>query len=166
MQRIGRLVALIVVLFVSVGCDRATKTLAQQHLAATEPLSFFDGIVQLRYAENPGAFLSLGAALPAAAQGWIFIGVVALLLVGLGIFALKQRNTVHPGILVAFALFLGGGLGNLIDRITNDGRVIDFMIVGVGPLRTGIFNVADMAIMAGVVLVAFFSLRKGADRTS
>jgi signal peptidase II len=166
MQRIGRLLALIGVLFVSVGCDRATKTLAQQHLRATEPLSFFDGIVQLHYAENPGAFLSLGAALPAAAQGGIFIGVVALLLVGLGIFVLKQRNTVHPGVLVAFALFLGGGLGNLIDRITNDGRVIDFMIVGVGPLRTGIFNVADMAIMAGVVLVAFFSLRNGAERTS
>lgn len=161
MRQLGRILALLAVLFVSVGCDRATKSLAQQHLSATEPLLLLDGIVQLRYAENSGAFLSLGATLPPAIQMWVFVGVVTVLLVAMAIFALRQWESVHPGVLLAFALFIGGGLGNLIDRVTNDGRVIDFMVVGVGPLRTGIFNVADMAIMAGVGLVAFFSLRQG-----
>ena len=46
------------------------------------------------------------------------------------------------------ALFLAGALSNLIDRIAV-GSVIDFLNVGIGPLRTGIFNVADVAIMAG-----------------
>ncbi|MEJ0007739.1 MAG: signal peptidase II [Steroidobacteraceae bacterium] len=50
------------------------------------------------------------------------------------------------------ALFAAGGLGNLIDRITGDGRVTDFLNVGLGPLRTGIFNVADMTLMVGVVV--------------
>jgi signal peptidase II len=55
--------------------------------------------------------------------------------------------------LTGLALATSGGIGNLIDRITNEGRVIDFVSVGIGPVRTGIFNVADMAIMAGVVLL-------------
>lgn len=50
---------------------------------------------------------------------------------------------------------LSGGLGNLLDRIMNDGRVIDFMNLGIGPLRTGIFNVADVCITIGVVLLIF-----------
>lgn len=45
----------------------------------------------------------------------------------------------------------GGGVGNLIDRIFNEGRVIDFMNIGVGSLCTGVFNVADIAISFGVV---------------
>ena len=50
------------------------------------------------------------------------------------------------------ALFMAGALSNLIDRIAV-GSVIDFMNVGIGPLRTGIFNVADVAIMLGIALV-------------
>jgi signal peptidase II len=50
---------------------------------------------------------------------------------------------------VGLALYLAGGASNLVDRVVR-GSVIDFMNVGVGPLRTGIFNVADVAILAGV----------------
>lgn len=56
---------------------------------------------------------------------------------------------------VAWSLVLGGGLGNLVDRIMNDGRVIDFMDIGIGSLRTGIFNVADVCITIGVLLLFF-----------
>ena len=48
---------------------------------------------------------------------------------------------------------LSGGIGNLWDRVIPDGRVIDFMDVGIGSLRTGIFNVADLCITTGVVLL-------------
>ena len=56
-------------------------------------------------------------------------------------------------------LFLAGGVSNLIDRVTL-GRVIDFLSVGIGQLRTGIFNVADMAIIAGVVILIAEGIRK------
>ena len=49
-------------------------------------------------------------------------------------------------------LFVAGGMSNLIDRVAM-GSVIDFMNVGIGSFRTGIFNVADGAIMAGVALL-------------
>lgn len=61
---------------------------------------------------------------------------------------------------VAWSLVLSGGLGNLVDRIINDGRVIDFMNIGIGSLRTGIFNVADVYITVGVVVLVFQSLQR------
>ncbi len=61
---------------------------------------------------------------------------------------------------VAWSLVLSGGLGNLVDRIINDGRVIDFMNIGIGSLRTGIFNVADVCITVGVVVLVFQALQR------
>jgi len=51
---------------------------------------------------------------------------------------------------------LAGGIGNLIDRLFHNGLVIDFLNVGIGPIRTGIFNVADMAIMAGFGILLLY----------
>ena len=57
----------------------------------------------------------------------------------------------------SFALILAGGLGNIIDRIWHDRHVTDFMNVGIGSLRTGIFNVADMCVTAGVIGLVIIS---------
>jgi signal peptidase II len=52
---------------------------------------------------------------------------------------------------LGLALVVAGGVSNLADRVAR-GTVVDFLNVGVGSIRTGIFNVADMAIMAGIAL--------------
>jgi signal peptidase II len=64
-------------------------------------------------------------------------------------------------------LFVAGGASNLVDRITY-GMVIDFMNVGIGPLRTGIFNVADIAVVVGGILMleGYRSDRRGAPEDS
>jgi signal peptidase II len=159
MRLAKRFVVLLVVLFATVGCDQATKSLAQRHLMDAPTRSFLNGTVSLHYAENPGAFLSLGAALPAHLQSIIFTLLVAVILGALFIYSVRELSRAHTTIVVALALFLGGGIGNLIDRVTNDGRVIDFMHIGVGFVQTGIFNVADMALMAAVALLALHSYR-------
>lgn len=161
MAKAKRMIVLICVLFSTVGCDQATKSVAQSHLRASPSISFLNDVVRLQYAENPGAFLGLGAGLSETAYHWVFPVVAALVLVGLLLFALRASQTMPFVLLVAFALFLGGGISNLIDRLVHDGRVVDFMNVGLGSLRTGIFNVADMALMAGVILIALFSHRWG-----
>ena len=56
---------------------------------------------------------------------------------------------------IAFALILGGGLSNMWDRILHSGFVVDFMNLGIGSLRTGIFNVADMAITCAFFIIIF-----------
>jgi len=61
----------------------------------------------------------------------------------------------------SIALVFSGGIGNIIDRIVFDRHVTDFMNVGFGNLRTGIFNVADMCVTAGVIgLFIFFNDKK------
>ena len=68
---------------------------------------------------------------------------------------LLRNNRLNRAAIIAGALMLSGGVGNLIDRVFNDGAVVDFLNVGFGSVRTGIFNVADMAIMAGLFLFIF-----------
>jgi signal peptidase II len=166
MHRAKRIALLFFIMFLFVGCDQATKSVAQNQLRYAEPIVYLNGMVRLQYAENYGAFLSLGARLPETAQRWIFVGAVTVILAGLLLYALWESHRVHFLLLLAFALILGGGFGNLIDRVVNDGYVVDFLNVGIGRLRTGIFNVADMALMAGVGLVILFGLRSSEDKDS
>ena len=64
---------------------------------------------------------------------------------------------------LGLVLFVAGGTSNWIDRVIQ-GSVVDFLNVGIGPLRTGIFNIADVAIMVGAGLVALGALRKDQSR--
>ena len=79
-----------------------------------------------------------------------------MLLLGLALFAWPQRGSMWHA--AAFSLFIAGGLSNWFDRVSA-GRVIDFMNIGIGGLRTGIFNVADVAIMVGAALFVLAELR-------
>jgi signal peptidase II len=66
--------------------------------------------------------------------------------------AIARRRSLTISVL-GLTLVVAGGLSNLVDRVAR-GFVVDFLNVGVGPLRTGIFNVADMAIMTGIALAS------------
>jgi signal peptidase II len=135
-----------------VGCDQVSKSAARSllHSGATE--SLFADSLRLQLTENPGSFLSMGASLPEHLRFTLFTAAVAVLLTGLVCAALFARR-LSTTRFVALALVAGGGLSNLIDRLVYDGRVTDFLNVGIGSLRTGIFNLADMAILAGALLL-------------
>jgi len=111
-------------------------------------VSLLDRFVVLRYVENEGAFLSLGAGLSRPARTAAFIAFPVVVLACM-IVVLARRRAVGWGTLVGLSLVVGGGAGNLVDRLLRDGRVGDFIMVGVGGLRTGIFNFADVAVLAG-----------------
>ncbi|MFN8096174.1 MAG: signal peptidase II [Vicinamibacteria bacterium] len=135
----------------TIACDRVTKRAAAEHLAGRPAVSLARGAIRLAYAENRGGFLSIGAALPPDVRVAVFEVGPAGLLAGLGIWVF--RRALGGGWIVGPALLWAGGVANVADRLSR-GRVVDFMNVGVGGLRTGIFNVADVAITLGVVLVA------------
>jgi signal peptidase II len=147
------------VLTACIVCDQATKFIAKEYLKPRAPISFAGDLFRLQYAENTGAFLSLGSTLPEHLRQWIFTVLVGVFLFGLLLFLLFSRELSSSHV-TYLALVCGGGLSNLIDRVVYDGRVVDFLNVGIGPLRTGIFNVADMAITAGALLLAIDSFRK------
>ncbi|MFZ5471190.1 MAG: signal peptidase II [Myxococcota bacterium] len=141
-----------ITLLLTVGCDQATKRIATHTLKSAPAYSYLGDTFRLVYAENRGAFLSLGASLPDAARFWILTVIVGLLLVGIVLYTLLSPK-LHRAQVIGYALIGGGGISNWVDRATHDGLVVDFMNMGIGPLRTGVFNVADLAIIAGIALL-------------
>ena len=152
----GRWAVLLLLVVATIGCDRVTKHLATENLAGEPARSFLADTIRLTYAENTGGFLSLGAEMPPALRTAVFTVATGAVLVLLAFVAWRQRGSAWHA--AAFSLFIAGGVSNWFDRISN-GRVIDFLNVGVGWLRTGVFNVADVAIMIGVAVFVLAEIR-------
>ncbi len=148
----ARALTFALLLLAFVGCDHATKGIAQSALAGAGPVSLAAGTVRLELVHNPGAFLSAGAMLPAWLRHGIFLGAVPLVIAGLCGVMLRSgpRSALS---LLGLSLVAGGGLANWLDRLLHAGLVRDFVSLGVGALRTGVFNAADVFIVAGVVLL-------------
>jgi len=134
-----------------ISCDRVTKNLAKTHLMNHPDISYLHNTIKLEYAENTGAALSLGDSLPKAASFWLLSMMPLALMIALLVYTLKNLDKLNTLKMVALALIFAGGMGNVIDRIFFDRHVTDFMNVGIAGLRTGIFNVADMAVTAGAI---------------
>ena len=160
-RRIGRLV-LIVGALATIGCDRVTKHVATTMLAGMPGRSYLADTVRVAYAENPGGFLSLGASLPPAARTALFSVATGIALLMLVMIALRRRTSGLARLGVT--LFVAGGASNWIDRIVR-GSVVDFLNVGIGPVRTGIFNIADVAIMLGVGVFVLAEFQKKQEVT-
>ena len=149
--------ALIVAALGTIGCDRVTKHVATATLAGMPDRSYWADTVRIGYVENPGGFLSLGATLPPDARTLIFTAATGLLLLGLIVLAIVRRwNSVAT---LGLTVFVAGGASNWFDRMMR-GSVVDFLNVGVGPIRTGVFNVADVAIMLGTGIFVFAEYRR------
>lgn len=155
-SRTKRIVWVAAVVVALVLADHATKWLAISLLKDRPPLIFLGDVFRLQYATNTGAFLSLGQGLPDAIRPYILTGLNGVILFGVALFLTMRRHITNP-VAIALTLILAGGIGNMIDRVFRDGVVVDFMNMGIpwGPLkvRTGIFNIADLAIMGGLFLM-------------
>jgi signal peptidase II len=149
MRLVVRTVVIVAFLVGCVGCDQTAKAIVRQSLPAGETHSYLGGVLRIQHTENPGAFLSLGASLPRAARELAFTAGVGILVGALLLWAVFGRdlNTFRRLCLAAIA---AGGTGNLLDRVLHDGTVTDFLYLGVGPLHTGIFNLADVLVMLGL----------------
>jgi len=149
----ARHITLVVLTFAAnYGIDRLTKFLAAAYLQGKRGYSFFYNTVVLRYAENSGAFLSMGSRWPEWLKYAVLLVLPALLcLYGLWYCLFRERDLWKTIFLVSA---LAGGLGNLVDRSFNGFMVVDFLNFGIGGLRTGVLNVADLSITFG--FLAYF----------
>ena len=125
MNRLPKIITVSLITVISVACDQATKAVAKQYLAPAALWSFAGDTFRLQYAENSGAFLSLGASLPDPWRHLVLTVLVGIFLLGLLVYLLFSRSLPSAAI-ICLALVFAGGISNLIDRIAYDGRVIDF----------------------------------------
>lgn len=131
--------------------DQYLKSLAVDSLKTQQIFfgkSFFSATLELH--ENAGSFLSLGAQFSESMRNVVFVvGVSIILMVITAIWyrGIEKRRLQS----IMLFLILLGGIGNLIDRIINSGRVIDYIVLRFFSLHTGVFNFADVAITVGVI---------------
>lgn len=152
----------LVIMILVILSDRMTKIWAVETLKGYPSQSYLGDSFRIIYAENEGAFLSLGSDLPENVRFWV-LAIIPILALGYFGFTLFFNNEVGPWQRIAFAFIIAGGGSNIIDRIL-EGKVVDFLNIGIGDLRSGIFNIADMAIMAGLFLILPMAFKSSAPK--
>lgn len=152
MSRRAALLTFLGVALLTAGCDHAVKQAARAALADGVTHAFAGELVRFQLALNSGGFLSLGERLPEALRHAFFLFAAPLGVTLLAASAFRSAARSRAA-LAGLALLCGGGLANWLDRLLNAGAVTDFVSLGMGWLRTGIFNIADVAIMAGAALL-------------
>ncbi len=145
-----RIVFIIVLLAFSIGLDQLTKIWVRVHIDYNE-YSYLNRHILINHAENTGAFLSLGDSLSGPVR-YILLNILPLLAILFGLYYVVTKPNLNRTTLIAIVLIIAGGLGNLYDRI-RFGSVTDFMQINFIVFRTGVFNFADMFIMAGTFMI-------------
>ena len=134
-----------------VAADQGIKAWATAQLMPVGVMAVLPGIVELRYILNDGMAFSM-----LAGKQEILIGVTSLMLIGVLVWLL--RGKMPPLERVAWTLVLGGGIGNLIDRVLN-GVVVDY--INVLFMHFAVFNFADICVCCGVGLLILSILLDG-----
>lgn len=153
-----RLTTVLAVVAVTVGLDQWTKKMAVDSLQHADDQLLLGEFFRLTFAKNRGAFLSLGSDLDEGTRNLLLNLVPAILLVVLFVYLLREKR-INNWQVIGLACIVGGGLSNIVDRIMF-GYVVDFMHMKVGALQTGIFNIADVAIMIGMGVMLRYAFQQ------
>jgi signal peptidase II len=140
--------------------DTTTKQVAVARL--TPPYVPHDVVGQLlrfTLAYNPGAAFSMSLG-DASRWGFTLLALIALATLAL-VYRAAAGNDGIQGI--AIALIAGGAVGNVADRLRSARGVVDFIDIGIGERRFWTFNVADMGVTCGAMLLAWVLWRKGKE---
>jgi len=151
------------IMLLNIGCDQITKEYARHNYKGQGTIQVVSDIFIIHYAENDGAFLSLGSDMAEPYKTIVLTVIPALFLLGFTFFILFFNKDLTMMQIACISMIIGGGISNIFDRILFGGYVTDFMNFGIGSLRTGILNFADMSITFGAIVlifVQFFKERK------
>jgi len=155
---LARNIALLVVVLCNAGCDQVSKAVVRDRIDYRQVIEVLGDTFVLTKVENTGAFLSLGVAWPEPVR-WVALFALPMLILGYGLYIMFSARYISYPMAFGLAFAIGGGFGNMYDRLVF-GSVTDFMHLDFGFARTGIFNVADLSITVGVMLIFSAMLRR------
>lgn len=152
-----RNVIIILIVLLNIGCDQISKDVVRKNVSPNEYIQVVQDKFILTNVENAGAMLGFGQNLPPTLK-IILLQILPVVVLLVLLFRILRKSNLNKWLIVAFAFVIGGGIGNLIDRIAY-GSVTDFFQIKLGFFKTGIFNMADVSVTVGVLLILFLSLR-------
>jgi len=146
-----RNISILLLVLLNAGCDQVSKHAARMNIGYYESIDVIGKYLILTKTENSGAFLSTGSSLEGPVK-FFFLSLLPLLLLLYGIYYLLSNHQLPKLLVLGMSFVIGGGLGNLYDRLLY-GSVTDFLHIDFYIFKTGIFNLADVSIMAGMIMI-------------
>ena len=154
-----KIILILIFIFCFVGCDQSSKQFAKYHLENSSAVAYAGGFIRFVYVENAGAIFGIGSELPESLRLTILLtGIFTIIYLFISSVIIKKQKIRLKEI--SLIILLSGGIGNLIDRIFNEGKVIDFIILGTANIHTAVLNFADLFIIVGTILFVFSSVKE------
>ena len=156
-----RMLLIFALILINVGCDQVSKSVARNHIDETERISVIGEYVVLLKTENKGAFLGFLSSMENPILKSIFLIILPIAVLFFILRMIIIDTKLDRYMIIGLCCIIGGGIGNLYDRILYS-SVTDFMHIDLGGVfRTGIFNMADVSVMLGTgLLIVSFIKRK------
>ena len=147
------------IVFLSIALDQISKIWVRNNFDSYIENSIIGDVFTLIKVENTGAFLGMGSELSETLRILLLIVLPIIVLISITIYTYIEK-TLDKISIIGFSLIIGGGIGNIFDRIVY-GSVTDFLYLDFGGIfKTGIFNIADLSVTTGMILILISSFKK------
>ncbi len=162
-MKLSRNTYIIIIIIINIAIDQITKVMVRGSIGFREEIQLIgDGFI-LTNVENTGAFLGMGSDLNPTMRILLLL-ILPVIVLGLVTYYVFREKNMDKWTLTAFCLIIGGGIANVFDRFVY-GSVTDFLHIDLGGVfRTGIFNMADVSVSTGMIMLlvgSFMNRKKG-----
>jgi signal peptidase II len=157
-NRVTRIIIVLLLVLANVSCDQVSKKIVRTKLNESDVIEMLSNHLTLMRVENSGAFLSFGDSLSHSVKN-ILLSVLPIIALVFALFYVLKKESINISSLIAICFIIGGGIGNIFDRIAY-GSVTDFLYLHFGVLHTGVFNMADLSITTGAIIIILQSTFK------
>ncbi len=147
-----------VLIIANIAVDQITKVIVRTSMIKGHQgkIDVVKDYFQLIWVENEGAFLGLGSDMNPTLR-LLFLLILPTIVLGYVIYYIIKTKELDKLSLIAFCCIIGGGIANVFDRIVF-GEVTDFFYINLGGIfKTGIFNMADLSVTSGMIMLLFSS---------
>ena len=151
-----RTLLIIILVIFNIGLDQFSKVQVREKIVPGSRTELIGPQLQLMNVENSGAFLSMGSDSRPAVK-LIFLLIIPVIVLAIVLYYVVTNNMLDKKSIVGFSCIAGGGIANVYDRFMY-GSVTDFLFMDFGGIfKTGVFNIADLSVTTGMVLLLISS---------
>ena len=155
----SRYLLITILVFLSIAFDQISKIWVRNNFESYSEKSIIGDLFTLIKVENTGAFLGMGSELSEIPRILLLIILPVIVLISITLYTYIDKSLDKLSI-IGFSLIIGGGIANIFDRIVF-GSVTDFLYINLGGIfKTGIFNIADLSVTTGMILILISSFKR------
>lgn len=153
-MKLSRTAGIIIIIAINIAIDQISKIWVRANFAYGEIKQIIDDTFIMQYVENKGAFLGLGSDMNDTLRLLLLL-ILPTLVLGYLIYYLITNTALDKLSLFAFCCIAGGGISNVFDRIVRNQVTDYFYIYFNDTIKTGIFNIADMSVTFGMLILLY-----------